>query len=332
MATTQERLSSEAPQSAGAILGSLRRPGRQVRTPVASGFDPLDEALGGGFTPGDLTLVGGIPGIGKTVATLQWAVNAAKQGRHAVYACYEHEPESLLTRVLMTEAGALTQRSDLAATERLREDLHAVTAGRINLDEAMHQHPLLGNVTQRFDAFAESLWLGMASGASTGLAELENMSTWQPETILFVDYLQKVFVPGNAVSDHDRVVEVVAGLKEIALRNEVPVVAVVSSDIGGLVARRVRLHHLRGSGALAFEADVAIMINEKVDAVSRVHTAFDSLQADRFTSQAVFTIEKNRDGPAPLDLEFNKDFEHYRFDPQGGYVAERLVDERFYTE
>lgn len=332
MATTQERLSLDAPQSAGAILGSLRRPGRQVRTPVASGFDPLDKALGGGFAPGDLTLVGGIPGIGKTVATLQWAGHAAKQGRHAVYACYEHAPEALLTRVLMTEAGALTHRSDLAATERLRDELHEVTAGRISLDEAMNQHPLLGDVTQHFGAYAESLWLVPASGATTGLAELEDLAAWQPETILFVDYLQKISVPGDAVSDHDRVVEVVAGLKDIALRHAVPVIAVVASDVDGLMARRLRLHHLRGSGALAYEADVIIMINEKLDAVSKVHTSFDSLQADRFAGQVVFTIEKNRDGPAPLDLEFNKDFEHYRFETQGGYVAERLVDERFYTE
>jgi hypothetical protein len=37
------------------------------------------------------------------------------------------------------------------------------------------------------------------------------------------------------------------------------------------------------------------------------------------------TVEKNREGPAPVHLQFTKDFANYRFDPDGSYVAERLV-------
>jgi hypothetical protein len=40
------------------------------------------------------------------------------------------------------------------------------------------------------------------------------------------------------------------------------------------------------------------------------------------------SIEKNRGGPNLIDLEFRKDFRHFRFDPDGGIVSEKLVDER----
>ena len=79
-------------------------------------------------------------------------------------------------------------------------------------------------------------------------------------------------------------------------------------------------------------ADVIVLLNPKFDAVSKVHTAHDPVRAESFKHEVVFTIEKNRDGPAPIDLEFSKDFEHFRFEPTGGFVAERLIDERLYPE
>ncbi|MDQ3972925.1 MAG: helicase DnaB, partial [Actinomycetota bacterium] len=80
------------------------------------------------------------------------------------------------------------------------------------------------------------------------------------------------------------------------------------------------------------ESDVIILLNDKFQVVSKVHLAYDPVRAETFRRYAVFTIEKNRGGPALLDLEFRKDFASFRFDPLGGYVAERLVDERLYPE
>ena len=97
-------------------------------------------------------------------------------------------------------------------------------------------------------------------------------------------------------------------------------------------ARRIRLHHLRGSSAVAFEADVVLMLNEKTKAVSRIHLAYDALGAKRFRDWIVVSVEKNRGGPNLIDLEFRKDFSHFRFDPDGGLVTEKLADERLDDE
>ncbi|MGH8875474.1 MAG: ATPase domain-containing protein [Acidimicrobiia bacterium] len=47
------------------------------RRTIPTGFEVLDRVLGGGIRTRDLTLVGGQPGIGKTISTLQWARRAA---------------------------------------------------------------------------------------------------------------------------------------------------------------------------------------------------------------------------------------------------------------
>jgi hypothetical protein len=75
-----------------------------------------------------------------------------------------------------------------------------------------------------------------------------------------------------------------------------------------------------------------MILNDKFAIVSKVHLAYDEVKAKSFKDKAIFSIEKNRGGPALIDLEFRKDFPHYRFDPVGAHVTERLVDERFHEE
>ncbi len=99
------------------------------------------------------------------------------------------------------------------------------------------------------------------------------------------------------------------------MTTDVAVIAVVAADIHGLANRRLRLHNLRGSSALAYECDVAVILNDKSQAVSKVHLAYDPVRAATFKHQVVFTVEKNRGGQAPLDLEFRKDFASYRSRP-----------------
>ncbi len=52
--------------------------------PMATGFLPLDKTLGGGLRPGELTLIGGGQGSGKTTMALQMARNMAASGQSTV--------------------------------------------------------------------------------------------------------------------------------------------------------------------------------------------------------------------------------------------------------
>lgn len=322
------------PQSVSSVLEDFMGGGRAERRPPSpTGFDPLDRVLGGGCRDRDLILIGGGPGVGKTVISLQWARSIARYGRSAIFACYEHDEASLFARLVLLEAGELASERDTAVPASMHEALRQMISGETPFAEALAADELLRSACARVAAYADKLWIIRASGSQTGLPELSGMLEEHGNggAVLFVDYLQKVAAPSGAVSEEQRVARVTEGLKEIALQREVPVVATVAGDLAGLNARRLRMHHLRGSSALAYEADVVIMINDKYRAVSSVHTAYDPVRAELFREQVVVTIEKNRDGEAPIDLEFSKDFEHYRFDTTGGFVGERLVDDHFYT-
>jgi hypothetical protein len=116
-------------------------------------------------------------------------------------------------------------------------------------------------------------------------------------------------------------------LKTLAMRADCVVLAISSCSNDAIDARRTRLHHLQGSAAVAHEADVVIMVNEKARAVSDVHLQYDAIRAAEHRERVVMSIEKNRRGPANIDLQFAKDLAHFRFDPYGTVVEETLVDE-----
>ena len=101
--------------------------------------------------------------------------------------------------------------------------------------------------------------------------------------VVVVDYLQKVPVLDRPLSEEDRITTVGQGLKDLALERDVAVLAVVASDKEGITSgRRMRVYHFRGAAALAYEADVVLVINDKYDVVARHHLVFDVGNAERY--------------------------------------------------
>jgi replicative DNA helicase len=314
--------------TASDLLTGVATNGPRARaTQFTTGFAPLDDVLHGGIRAQDLVLVGGRPGIGKTVVSLQWARWMAMQGQTAIYVCYEHSPHTLLGRLLALELGSLARPDEVVQLARLRPIAQEVALGAAQLS-ALTDDPLGEEAYHRVQQYGPRLHLVQGSGLRTGMVELARIVAEHRDgpTALFVDYLQKIPVPGPGQDVDERTTHLTERLKELAMVTEVAVVAVAAADKSGLRARRLRLHHLRGSASLAHEADVAILMNEKAVSVSKAHLAFDPVRAEQFKRWVVFSVEKNREGAPDMNLEFRKDLANYRFDPEGGFVAESLVD------
>jgi replicative DNA helicase len=299
----------------------------------ATGFSALDDVLAGGVRPGELLIVGGKPGVGKTIACLQWARTMAQSGYVAVYLCYEHDHATLLARLLaceLREAAIAAGRHLDDELDELQERLRDVASGALALGEALDSDPLLAEAERRVAAYADRLVLFPGSGTRTDVASAgAAVSRFEREpSVLFVDYVQKVPVRPSAATEDERVSRVVESLKELALDVGVPVVAISAADRHGLMARRVHLHHFRGAASLAYEADAIVVLNDKLDVVSRAHIGYSAIRLEELRRQVVFSVEKNRNGASGVDIEFTKDFGHYRFDPRGTRVTDCLWSER----
>ena len=299
---------------------------------MATGFPALDRVIGGGLRTRNLTLIGGSPGIGKTITALQMARNLAHKGKSVVFACYEHDEVTLLSRLLHLELAELPTEQRMGQDGRLaRRILGRVEAGDLSLGRAIEEAPILQMSYSTVSGYADRLWLVRASGLHTDIDQIEGL-VGDDTDALFVDYLQKVPVTPAIEDEGQRVTVVSHALKDLAMRANVAVVAIVASDGVGLRARRLRMHHLGGSASLAYEADVVLLMNEKFDIVSRSQMTHDLSAAESYKNQVVFTVEKNRDGADMVDLQFRKQYEYLRLDPNGETVNERLIDERLITE
>jgi replicative DNA helicase len=297
---------------------------------VPTGLPLLDGVLAGGIHAGELVLLGGAPGVGKTILSLQMARNVARSGGRSIFVCYEHEPTTLLARLLALEAGFGGREEELSQTV-LAALSSGDTRGR-GLAEIVAENAEGSRALAEVQSYGDALTFVQASGTRTTTDELGALLD-APEdrhgpTVLFVDYLQKIPLHPEPDTEAEKVTRTVEALKDMALEAHVPIVLCSAIDVGGMIANRVRLHHLRGSSAVAFEADVVLMLNEKQKAVSKVHLSYDPVRAASFRDYVVISVEKNRGGPNLLDLEFRKDFAHFRFEPGGAFVSDKLVDER----
>ena len=214
-------------------------------TQFTTGFDPLDDVLHGGIRVQDLVLVGGRPGIGKTVIALQWARWIAMQGQTAIYVCYEHSPHTLLGRLLALELGSLARPDEAAELARLRPIAQEVALGASPVS-ALTTSPLGEEAYHRVQGYGARLHLVQGSGLRTGMVELARLvgEHRAGPTALFVDYLQKIPVPSAPHDVDARTTLLMERLKELAMVTEVAVVAVAATEKTGLRARRLHLHHL----------------------------------------------------------------------------------------
>jgi replicative DNA helicase len=302
-----------------------------------TGFAALDAALGGGLRSAELTLLGGPQGSGKTSFVLQALHNTVASGGAAVYFSFEHSAQTLLQRFISLEAAhAGGQELPLRVVRDAMEASDARTGSLADRLAAVGA----GEAVRRVGEYGQRMMVHRSTGATTDLDEITAVAldvakrTGQTPVVV-VDYLQKVAPkdPARARSDDGHAAEVVEGLKDLALEHDLPVLAIVAADKEALVSgKRLRIHDLRGSSALAYEPDVVLIMNDKYDVVARHHLMYNTVNAERFHDWSVITIEKNRSGRDRVDIEFLKRFEYGVFDRSGKRVAEQLIDERTFSE
>jgi len=243
---------------------------------------------------------------------------------------------TLLERLVALEAGEIFG-VDGVPLRRVREALGDVSVSSGSLEDRLGLTPGGAEAVTELRTYAERLLLHRSLGSMTDLdAVREVVRTTLERTerrpLVVVDYLQKVYVPKMPVED-ERATVVVEGLKDLALDLEVPVLAIVAADKEGLgPGRRVRLHHLRGSSALAYEADIVLMLNDKYEIVAKHHLVYDPANADRYREHVVLSVEKNRSGLDRIDLQLRKRFEQARYETEMVPVDEQLLDDRVFKE
>ena len=309
--------------------------------PIPLGFGPLDKTIGGGLRAGELMLIGGAQGTGKTTMAMQMARNVASGGQaNVLYVCFEHEEQYLLNRLVSLESALahLPQKTGAISIQDVRKEIMssgmAENQGGAGLTANQRLRPSLDRIAR----YGQNLFFMRGSQTASTIGNLRKLIqqhrvlSGDRRLLVVVDYMQKVPMYPEPPTEAEKVTFVVNGLKDIALTEQVAMISIVAADKEGLKASRLRNHHLRGSSAINYEADIILIINDKYHIVAKVNIEFNPHQAQRFRDWIILTIEKNRGGKDNVDLEFEKHFEYACFDPNGRAVQEKLIEERLYND
>jgi replicative DNA helicase len=309
--------------------------------PVPLGFTPLDKTIGTGLRPGELLLIGGAQGTGKTTMALQMGRNVASGGQaNVLYICFEHEEHYLLNRLIAMESALahLPHKTGAIKIQDVRREILGTWMAEGGSAAQLAANPRLRPSLERIARYGQNLFLMRGSQTASTVENIRQLVrehrrlSGDRRLLVVVDYLQKVPQIPEPATETEKVTFVVNGLKDIALSEGVAMVAIVAADKEGLKASRLRNFHLRGSSAINYEADIILILNEKYNIVAKVNIEFNPYQAQRFRDWIVLSVEKNRGGQDNVDLEFEKHFEFSCFDPNGRTVQEKLIEERLYND
>ena len=309
--------------------------------PVPLGFGMLDKTIGGGLRPGELLLIGGAQGTGKTTMALQMARNVASSGQaNVLYICFEHEEQYLLNRLVAMESALahLPQKTGAVKIQDVRKEILASWMAEGSGGGGLTTNQRLRPSLDRIARYGQNLYLMRGSQTASTvenmrkLVQQHRILSGDRRLFVVVDYMQKVPMYPEPNTESEKVTYIVNGLKDISLSEQVPMISIVAADKEGLKAARLRNHHLRGSSAINYEADIILIINDKYHIVAKVNIEFNPYQAQRFRDWVVVSVEKNRGGLDNVDMEFEKHFEYSCFDPMGRAVQEKLIEERLYND
>ena len=148
LATRHRRTAACAPRSALDVLVDLND---KVTTgevaeyqPVPLGFTPLDKTIGSGLRAGELMLIGGAQGTGKTTMALQMARNIASGGQaNVLYICFEHDEQYLLNRLIAMESALahLPHKTGAIKIQDVRKEILGTWMAEGEADRPAGQQP-----------------------------------------------------------------------------------------------------------------------------------------------------------------------------------------------
>jgi replicative DNA helicase len=295
-AHSMTELMSSALDSAEKVQAA-KADGREIESPsLATQYTDLDRLLSGGFWPGELIIIAGRPGMGKTTFAINIArkmsIGNEKTVKPTAIFSLEMPREQVAKNILCAEA-------QLSAQRMRRFDFSP---------EEYEDLKFYGKQLQ-----AAPMYIDDTSGLSLSAlrARCRRLKHRKDVRMIVVDYLQLMQgPPGRQTNREQEVAEISRGLKAIARELEIPVV--VLSQLNRSAEKRdndkrPQLSDLRESGSIEQDADVVIMLYR-----DEYYDPEKNAEAENIQYAMVL---KNRNGPVGnVKLTFRKDilrFESY---------------------
>lgn len=206
-------------------------------TGIRTGFNNLDKEISG-LNKGELIIIAGRPGMGKTSFALNIATNIAKNHK-VIFFSLEMSMEQLALKTIDSELGEQSRK--------------------INFDKSSNEK--LSNVLENLG----NLELYIDDTASETVSKINSkLKKINGTEIIFIDHLQ--LISGSNLKPRiQEMSEITRDLKILAKKNNIPVVCLsqLSRAPEGRLEKKPGLSDLRDSGSIEQDADIVLMLYRK---------------------------------------------------------------------
>ncbi|MFP4135599.1 MAG: replicative DNA helicase [Candidatus Acetothermia bacterium] len=261
-------------------------PNQQTISGLSTGFPKLDE-MSSGFQDGQLIVIAGRPGTGKTSFALSLVRNIALREDAGVgLFSLEMTKEQLLERLLCGEG---------------RVNLHQLRGGFVPSGKWRDIATAAGKLQESTIVIDD-----MPGNAILDVkAKARRMKAEHDIDLLVVDYLQLIEGRSNVNTREQEIAHISRSLKGIARELRIPVVALsqLNRSVERRESKKPRLSDLRESGAIEQDSDIVAFIYRED------YYDGDEEETDSTVSKTELIIGKQRNGPlGTIDLSFHKGY------------------------
>ena len=241
---------------------------------VPSGFSDLDSKTTG-FQKGDLVIIAGRPGMGKTSFALNMMRNAAIDGKKAIgFFSLEMANNQLAMRLLCAEA---------------RVDSNLVRSGTLPKSQYRNLSLAVGPLSKANIHLDDTPALSILELR----AKARRLKNDVDADMIIVDYLQLMQGPKGVESRQQEIATISRSMKALAKELDIPIVAL--SQLSRAVeqrtgSKRPQLSDLRESGAIEQDADVVLFL----------FRPWVYSRDDEDEGKAEIIIAKQRNGPTGI--------------------------------
>jgi len=282
--TGEDNLASIGDLIGGSLVRAVTPPTNEHRVPT--GFIDLDSLFSGGFTPGQLIVIGARPAMGKSTLAQDFARGAAVRNKiPTLIESLEMSSDDLSDRILCAEA---------------RIPLHHLRQGVVSDSDVARAAGRVQDTIANAPLYIND---GALLSLATLRARVRNLVRTKGLRLVIIDYLQLMQV-GRADNRQQAVADLSRGLKLLAKDFNISVVILCQLNRGPeqRTEKKPMVSDLRESGAIEQDADIVILLHRE-DAYER-----ESPRA----GEADFIVGKHRNGPtATITAAFQGHFARF---------------------
>lgn len=212
-----------------------------------TGFKALDR-LTHGIRPGQLWVVGGRPGMGKTTLALNIMTRAAEAGATAAYFTVEMNDTDIATKLISSWAQVPSFQIMDAAFHSDDEEARFAQGYRQVLQLPVRINDRAGHTIETFEA------------------ECRRLHRAGKLDLVVMDYVQLMSVSSQFIPARSQEIALISRrLKQLALQLKIPVIALaqVNRESTKGTDKRPTMAHIKDSGALEQDADIILFVHRE---------------------------------------------------------------------